>query len=1056
MKKTLIILSMLLGICTGRAQKSFIPHTWGDWQTWGDQHDGHYLNPVIPADYSDIDCIEHDGYYYAISSTFQFEPGMVILRSTDMVNWHVYSHAVPDVSQIVDDKGSGKAMTWQGMDRYAKGIWAGAIRWHKGRFYVYFGCPDEGMFMTTAKKIEGPWAPLTKMKAEGHDGVNFKGGWDDCCPLFEAPSPALFQGGSYDVKKYPYFFVATHYADGYKTYVFPLSADGKTVDWDHKVLINEGYGREASKLYKWMVDIDGQKVTKYYHMFSEDRDGGRYLVMQRADHPMGPYTERHRLHHTEREWNEPNQGGYLQDAEGKWFFLTHHGHGDWGGREVSLLPVTWTKDTGNAAEDGWPIIGEPDKDNVGKMVWRNKMPVAKRSEKIKVKGEKLETKKKELLVSGFLAEDWEWNYHPRKGFYKRTEKALTLKAFKPLRENDLMKAGNTLTLRSYQTPSNWMTVRIDLSKMAEGQRTGICHFSWAWSEFGVKMEGGRRILYHRSNEGGEEILKEGVPETIELVNLWGLDGRCRYGITFPNSHAVEFFEGRYYLQWGNYRGDRLGLYTYNNIKEAGEATFTHFFYSTDDKPVSGWEPKPFGNSLLPDMIADASIQRIGDTFYCYATTDGYGRGLDTSGPAVVWKSKDFVHWSFDGGILPQYESEKFWAPSKAVQANGKWYLYPTINGYMYPLVADSPEGPFSIAKGNTFTTPNRLWEKDNVHAIDTEIFVDDDGTPYAFWGSRHVVRLKPDMVTVDTTFTPAPSTGAKQEAPGVYTIPTRRTEYSEGPIFFKRKGIYYYLYTIGGDERYEYYYQMSRVSPLGPWETPQHDLVCTTNVEKGVFGPGHGSVFVVPSLRQDSGLAHNDNIDDNDSQYYLAFLEFGRRSTNRMTYVNKLNFNADGTIQQVEVNLEGVRYLRPDDHPRKVFTANSSITASTTAQAHLIRENKDWRCRRTEMFLPHFSIDGANGSRWMADEKDTRPWLCIDLGEARQIGSSEIAFSRPTAGHAYILEGSLDGQTWQKVGGHADVQKRSPHVDKLNANFRYLRLSITAGEKGVYEWNVYE
>ena len=44
---------------------------------------------------------------------------------------------------------------------------------------------------------------------------------------------------------------------------------------------------------------------------------------------------------------------------------------------------------------------------------------------------------------------------------------------------------------------------------------------------------------------------------------------------------------------------------------------------------------PFGNALVPDMIADASIQEIDGMFYCYATTDGYGRGLETSGPPEV-------------------------------------------------------------------------------------------------------------------------------------------------------------------------------------------------------------------------------------------------------------------------------------------------------------------------------------------------------------------------------------------------------------------------------------
>ena len=99
------------------------------------------------------------------------------------------------------------------------------------------------------------------------------------------------------------------------------------------------------------------------------------------------------------------------------------------------------------------------------------------------------------------------------------------------------------------------------------------------------------------------------------------------------------------------------------------------------------------------MIADASIEKIGDTFYCYATTDGYGHGLDTSGPPVVWKSKDFLHWSFDGTYFPSAEYEKYWAPSKAVERNGKWYIYPTVNHFMHVGVANSPDGPFRLVRG---------------------------------------------------------------------------------------------------------------------------------------------------------------------------------------------------------------------------------------------------------------------------------------------------------------------------------------------------------------------
>lgn len=66
----------------------------------------------------------------------------------------------------------------------------------------------------------------------------------------------------------------------------------------------------------------------------------------------------------------------------------------------------------------------------------------------------------------------------------------------------------------------------------------------------------------------------------------------------------------------------------------------------------------------------------------------------------------------------------------------------------------------------------------------------------------------------------------------VQVIETPQKVYSEGPIFFKRKGVYYYLYTIGGDEKYQYAYGMSRVSPMGPFEFPEQNIISTTNYEK--------------------------------------------------------------------------------------------------------------------------------------------------------------------------------------------------------------------------------
>lgn len=460
------------------------------------------------------------------------------------------------------------------------------------------------------------------------------------------------------------------------------------------------------------------------------------------------------------------------------------------------------------------------------------------------------------------------------------------------------------------------------------------------------------------------------------------------------------------------------------IVQLGLLLFINSFF------VQAQPENPFGNPLIPDMIADASIQEINGTFYCYATTDGYDKHLETSGPPVVWKSKDFVHWSFSGFYFPSAVGQKYWAPSKAIAVNGKYYIYPTVNGFMYPAVANSPDGPFKLAQGvdtfsKKFTSATLLRSKDpkGPAGIDAEIFIDDDQQAYVFWQRRFAAKLNPDMVSVDTA--------------SIIKISTPREGYSEGPIFFKRKGIYYYLYTLGGDEKYQYAYVMSKTSPLGPFDFPKNDIISTTNYERQIFGPGHGCVFNVPGS------------DD----YYFAYLEFGRRSTNRQTYVNKLEFNEDGTIRPVDLTMNGVGALHPIPHEKAIKVVNSK--ASGVRSDLIIKRNQDSLFKRTESFSPHFAFDHANGSRWMAASEDTTSWIVADVGKSRNIKRSEVYFVRPTAGHAYVLEYSANGKTWIPCGGHPDVVTQSPHTDNLNIKARYLRVKILSGVNGVWEWHIY-
>ena len=433
----------------------------------------------------------------------------------------------------------------------------------------------------------------------------------------------------------------------------------------------------------------------------------------------------------------------------------------------------------------------------------------------------------------------------------------------------------------------------------------------------------------------------------------------------------------------------------------------------------------FGNALIPDMVADPSIVDIDGTFYCYATTDGWGKGLETSGTPVVWTSKDFLNWSFQGSSFPADFDLKYWAPSTVTHKNGRYYSFPTLDGKITAVVADSPTGPFLAPDGQHVTkkthAPFPIPQKSS---IDAEVFTDDDGQAYMIWSRRRIVKLKPDLLSPDGPIT---------------ELKTKRQGYTEGPFITKRNGIYYYFYTLGGDEKYQYAYMMSRTSPLGPWEAPDEDIIATTDHAEKVFGPGHGCFF------------HPQGSD----QWYFVYLEYGRSSTNRQIYADKMNFNADGTIQPIKVTKTGVGALRPVADSSPNLALNCGVSVSSTHPKSRVNPRQDHALDRIETYNPANTVDGLNGTRWMADPGDHQPSIQFDLGAPHDIHSTEAYFVKPAAGHAYKLEYSLDGNTWQPYGGHEDVVCCSPHRDVKAISARYLKLTILKGEPGLWEFRVY-
>jgi beta-xylosidase len=509
------------------------PRKWGDWLAWGDQGDGTYRNPVLPADYSDLDCIRVGADYYAISSTFQYSPGIVVLHSRDLVNWRILGHVISDLTQI------GPELNWDRMNRYGRGVWAGALRHHDGKFWVYFGTPDEGYFMSTAADPAGPWTPLHRVLPEA--------GWDDCCPFWDDDG----QG----------WFVGTNFKDGYKTWLFRLTADGRALIPGSGVLINEGRRREANKLYK----IDGT----YYHFFSEWQEGiGRYVMMQRAPHITGPYTGARQLAAAQRDVMEPNQGGLVQTEKGDWYFFTHHGTGAWEGRAASLLPVTW--------RDGWPIIGQPGTDGLGQFVWSGRKPVAA--------GPATTPQTSDDFSASVLAPQWEWNYQPRADRWSLAERPgfLRLHAFPPLKPGDLRTAGNTLTQRALRSRDNVVTVALDLAGMADGQIAGLTHFSRDYTAIALRQEGGQRTLEFQ--QAGKITPGPVVAASrLWLRSEWGLDGLSWYSYSSDGTQFTRFGDASQ-LDWAQYRGDRLGLFSYNDRAATGHVDVDSFHYTFNRLP----------------------------------------------------------------------------------------------------------------------------------------------------------------------------------------------------------------------------------------------------------------------------------------------------------------------------------------------------------------------------------------------------------------------------------------------------------------------------------------
>ena len=286
-----------------------------------------YQNPILHLDYSDPDVCRVGDDYYMTASSFNCFPGLPILHSTDLVHWELIGSALWNY-----DAGFHREV------QHGNGVWAPAIRYHDGWFYIYVGDPDRGIFMVRTQDPAGRWEdPVWVVEAKG---------FIDPCPFWDEDGRAWLSHGCAGSRA------------GVKSVLFmaPMAPDGTHLLAPSRIIYDGHLSQptiEGTKMYR----RDG-----WYYIFSPA--GGvatGWQTVLRAKDLYGPWEERIVMAWAPGTVNGPHQGAWVTDTAGDDWFVHFQDKGAYG-RIVHLQPMVWRA-------DGWPVIGEdPDGDGVGQPV----------------------------------------------------------------------------------------------------------------------------------------------------------------------------------------------------------------------------------------------------------------------------------------------------------------------------------------------------------------------------------------------------------------------------------------------------------------------------------------------------------------------------------------------------------------------------------------------------------------------------------------------------------------------------------------------------------------
>lgn len=261
------------------------------------------------------------------------------------------------------------------------------------------------------------------------------------------------------------------------------------------------------------------------------------------------------------------------------------------------------------------------------------------------------------------------------------------------------------------------------------------------------------------------------------------------------------------------------------------------------------------NNLSYRSGADPAVVEFRGEYYMFVTrSHGY------------WHSKDLLNWDF---ITPgkNWYPQGSNAPAAHNYKDSVLYVMGDPSGSMSVLYTDDPKS------GNWNATPAILHDLQ-----DPDLFIDDDGQAYLFWGQANAkgAKLSKDMLSIE---------GEVHEKLLTY----KEHAFNEGSSVRKRNGIYYYVYAghqRHGESNCATLNYATATFPLGPY------------TYRGVIIDNWGS---------DRNLVNNHgSIAEIDGQWYIFYHRPTHASSSmRKVCMEPIVFNPDGTINEVEMTTQG-------------------------------------------------------------------------------------------------------------------------------------------------------